>query len=142
MQLWMSGELQSDIGEAYRSARKEIESKINEYISSRSYGEGVQKWAFIAIIAPPRTTQYYPEVRKYWKRDRTAEFRILIDYEAFKRADPPGHRTLIAQALIASLQIATRMNIPNFDPVSLMQDVLNVARVHGWLSGDAGSFPG
>jgi len=60
MKIWMSGEIQSDIGESFRNARKLIEQAFNDHFVSEEYGSGLTEIAYLAII---RETDS-PDLRK------------------------------------------------------------------------------
>src|SRR5882757_8793876 len=99
MHLWMSAEVQLDVGDAYRLARNEIEAKINKALSTKDYGQGLRKLALIVIIRELDSPDY-GEVKRYSKRKLEAEFRLKIDHAAFKRASPLQQRGLIIGCLI------------------------------------------
>jgi hypothetical protein len=42
--LWISGEIQLDMDEEHRSARKDVEDAANVVFGSSNYGEGLNKW--------------------------------------------------------------------------------------------------
>jgi hypothetical protein len=77
MNIWMSGEIQDDVGYAFTQARNDVEGTLNAVVADRDYGNGVQKWAFIPIILP-REDERWGEIRKYHKRRKVVEFRLKI----------------------------------------------------------------
>jgi hypothetical protein len=48
--LWMSGEIQADVGDEFRLAMNEIQSSVNAVLSSFDYGNGLEEWAVIPMI--------------------------------------------------------------------------------------------
>ncbi len=102
MKLWMSGEIMGNIGDEYASARREINKEINQILSCHRYAEGIDEWAFLAIILD-LGYDAYPEVRRYHKSDKSFEFRLKIPHAEFKAADPNRQRGLIIEALLRSL---------------------------------------
>ena len=131
MQLWISGEIHSDVSDAYREARTEVEEAINAGLGS--WDPGIRQWQFIAIMLPPGLDGKYPEVHRYRRHDRTAEFRLRIELEAFKRADPTKRCALICEALLRSLELATKLEVPGFDVRGLRQRFISLASSHRWL---------
>lgn len=133
MKLWMSAEAWIDVSDTYRKARNQIEEAVNRALSDRDYGKGVRKWAFLAIMLPPDIQQDYPEVYKYHKSDKSVEFRLRVDLEAFKAGDESTHKRLICEALLHSLNMLDEKSLPYFDHKQLRSDFQSLAKQHGWL---------
>lgn len=131
MKLWMSGELQSDVADLHREARRIVETKLNESFTQRDYGGGLDKWIFIAMIlgadAPP-----YEEIKKYDGKKKTCEFRLRIDYPSFKSADTNQRAGLLCQALLECLNYLDAMNLRGVETEQIRADCLEVARSSGW----------
>jgi stress-induced morphogen len=98
MELWMSGEIQADVAEAYRSVRKLIESEINQELKLVSPVGRFHTWAFIAIIRSEEHPDY-SEVSKKDVRRRLLEFRLRINHNTFRNATAVGQRRLVYHAL-------------------------------------------
>jgi hypothetical protein len=128
----MSGELQEDVGEAYRVARNEIEAKLNARIATCDYGSGVTEWAFIAIILKPTIGQDYPEIQKYSKRKKEVEFRLKIDHDTFSKSSARQQRGLVWRALLTSVQLMRHLKIQDCDHEKLFADVENVGKQEQW----------
>lgn len=135
MKVWISGELQADIGEAFRVAANEIESTINTAIEDKDYGTGVVEWALIPTILNPQFERStgYNEIRRYWRKKRETEFRLKIDHASFKAADDLGRRRLILEMILQSIDDARRMKIPTFNLDRFAADVHEIGERHGWL---------
>lgn len=128
----MSGEIQSDIADEYRSARKDIESAANAVLGSSDYGDGINKWVLIAIIRDEDHPDF-DEVRKYQKKDRRFESRLKISHADFKTADAMVRRKLIVDALLRSVGEMRRLNIRNIDHAKLESDIRELASSKGWV---------
>lgn len=131
MVIWMSGELQADIDDAYRITRNEMESMINAAIADMDYGKNVMKWALIPIILNFEDPVYH-EVRKHHKARKVIEFRLKINHAAFKQADDLGKRKLIFQTILRSIDLARSMKLENFNLDRFEQDVRQVGLKNGW----------
>lgn len=132
MKFWMSEEVMSDVGSAYMDARKEVESFLNQRLSGKNYGEGLDELAFIGMVlsadGPP-----YKEVKKYTKKDKTAEFRLRIDHATFKSADERGQRSLIAEAVARAIALLPTLGIRGFDHENFERDFRTAVREKEWM---------
>ena len=129
--LWMSGEVQGDIGDAHRDARNEIESALATVLAAADYG-ALKEWAFLAIIIDDNFWAY-DEIKKYRKKAQEFEFRLEIDHAAFKAADAIGHRKLIMGSLLRSIDEMRKLVPKGIDYDRLECDVRAVATAKGWL---------
>jgi hypothetical protein len=50
MKLWISGEVDADIGDGFCQTMNEIEVIVNQLIEAKYYGEGLKSWDVIMII--------------------------------------------------------------------------------------------
>src|SRR5688572_20654783 len=83
MKFWFSGELDHRIGDPYRPVRARVEAKLNRMCEGRDYGDAVTRFAIIPVILAPEFLSGRPE-RRLWKRkERVADYRIIIDFESF-----------------------------------------------------------
>lgn len=136
MIIWMSGELQADVGEAYRIISRELERVINAPLKGIDYSVGqIVKWALIPIILSPRTERStgYAEVRKYHRKRRVIEFRLKIDHAPFKAADDLGKRRMIFAMILRSVEEARSMKLPPFDFDRFYHDLSEIGAKYGWL---------
>jgi hypothetical protein len=132
MDLWMSGEIQSDIGDDYRNARKDIVSITNDFLNGKEYGEGLKSWNYIAIIREIESEDYN-EVHKYNKRNKETEFRLKINYNIFRSADNKEKKKLICQSLVRSISILQDIGISNFDIKQFKDDIVKLYSDKGWI---------
>jgi hypothetical protein len=132
MRFWFSGEIEADVGEAYRPVRREIEQTLNEILSDVDYGPGVSKWAFLSIILAASHSAF-PEIRRYDPLTTVVEFRLWIDYRSFKDAGPTTQKQMFYARLLSSVDLATALGIPSFDLVRLKRDMVVIGRQKGWI---------
>lgn len=123
----------SDVGDDFREARKEVESLLNIRLSENDYGEGLEKLAFIGMILSPEGPSY-KEVKKYSKRDKTAEFRLRIDHAAFRNADKHEQRRLTVEAIARAIALLPTLGIRGFDDKKLEKDFRATVREKEWMA--------
>jgi hypothetical protein len=131
MKLWISGEIDVEVADAYRATRQLVEKAINARLAE--YGGAVNEWAFIGIIRQAGLGAGYPEIKRFDTKDRSLEFRLAIDLEAFKSSSDIRRASLLLESLLRSLSIARELTIPGLDIERLEQDVRAVAVENGWL---------
>jgi hypothetical protein len=98
MKIWMSGEIDADVADDYRRLRQAIESAINARLAAISVGDSVAELAFIPIITSI-ARGLNPEVAKFRKRQKEAEFRVIVDHTRFRLADEHLRRRILLDAL-------------------------------------------
>ncbi|MFH1932546.1 MAG: Imm44 family immunity protein [Pseudomonadota bacterium] len=123
IRFWMSGKIQSDVGDYYREASNIIEAVLNQYVEGENYGEGLKEWGFIAIILKSGFDEYYPEIKRYRKKKREVEFRLKINYKKFLKGNAETHLKLMAESVLRSFDLMREMNIKDFDLERLTSDV-------------------
>lgn len=121
----MSGEIQKEVYDAYRAARKTIEIRVNERLEGEDYGKGLEEWAYIAIIRAVDSDDY-PEIFKYSKRNKEAEFRLKINYNQFESGSPETQRKLISASLLRALKMMPEIGVKDIDYNRLMKDISQV----------------
>lgn len=122
MNFWSSSEVESDVADAHRQARKDLESSINHKIARKEYGSGVSKWALIYIVLSEKDVKY-PEVCRFQKKSKIVEFRLCVDYLAIRNGDELNHRKLLAATILRTLQLAKSMRLDDFDLEAFSADV-------------------
>ena len=133
MKLWMSGELQNDIAESYRQARKAVEAAVGEMLLPRDYGPGIAKLAFIAMIFGEHGPADFKEVKRYNRRDKSFEFRLRIDHDKFVSSSASDQCRLVCESLIRSLSLMKEMDVAGVDVAKLQADLEGVGRAKGWI---------
>jgi hypothetical protein len=130
--LWISGEIQADIGDDYHLGSNEVEEAINAALSGIDFGKGFNKLSLIPIVLEQDDPDY-DEVRRYHKADKDFEFRLKIQHAAFRAASPTGQRRLIVQSILRAVDEMKKMKIKNVDCEKLEQAIRDVAASKGWL---------
>src|SRR5690348_9459827 len=125
MHLWMSGEVQADVGDAHRSARQAVEQAVNERLKDCSLSVDFDEWAFISIILPHDHPDN-PELKKKHAKRKVLEFRLKISHQDFLNADQIGRIGLLIDALKRSVDLMTEFRVSPQDRAKLTT-VLNHA---------------
>lgn len=134
MKVWMSGEVQADISDAYRNVRNRVEASLNLALNELSYGAGLQEWDFIAIIRNDDSPMEYGEVNRYDSRNKSCEFRLKINHAQFKTGNTQTRTSMLCDGLLRSLSMLESMNVPDLDVSSLRRDFLAIAGGQGWIA--------
>ena len=140
MKLWMSGEVEADVGEALRHARAAVQAAVNDRLADTDYGGGVTEWTFITMISSGRIAPDQPEIKRYHRRDGSLEFRLRVNHTAFRAASSVGREQLLFEALRRSLDVIPALRVANFDVARLRSDVDAVGRERGWLVAETRSL--
>ena len=130
--IFLSGEIQGDVGDEYHVASNEVEAAINSGTDVPTYGGGFGGLFLVPIILPEDNPVYH-EVRRYTTKDRVFEFRLKISHAAFKAADAVGHRKLLVEMILRAVDEARKKKIKDIDYDKLEADIRRVAASKGWL---------
>jgi Immunity protein 44 len=109
MTFWFSGELDHRIADAYRPVRARVEAKLNARCGGRDYGDAVTKIAIIPMILSPEFLQGRPERRLWQRKQHSADYRTVIDFEKFRSgADAVRERLLVRNTMEAIRHLQKR----------------------------------
>jgi hypothetical protein len=126
MKLWISGEIQADIVDAFCDALREVEEAVNAVIEKQDYHLPLEGWDCIAII---RDDSVFEELTRYSKKKKDMDFRLKVDYAAFKAADARCQRVMLCGMLMRSLELLKTKGIAVGE---LETDFTRIAQEHGW----------
>jgi hypothetical protein len=110
MKLWMSAEIQADVSDAYREARKAVQEEVNHLLEGVSLAEKAEEWAFIAIILNEQSSGY-KEIAKRSEKGKTLEFRLKIPHSDFLAASPSQRIGLVFDALSRSIALMEKLGV-------------------------------
>jgi hypothetical protein len=131
VKLWIGGEIQADIGDAFRDARSSVERAINAEIETKHYDIPLSAWDVIAII---RDDTDFPEISKYSLKKNDMDFRLAIDHEAFKSGTRLEQQRLVYSMLLRSLSLLREKGISGSGIEHLTSDVIGLGQTQGWSS--------
>jgi Immunity protein 44 len=100
MKLWISGQVEAEIGDVFRHTMNEIENLVNDKIRKNDYGKGLSDWDIIFVILEEGSQDSF----KYDKRTTTSDIRINLNFQDFKSLDPRGRKKMFMDSLIISLE--------------------------------------
>lgn len=125
MEFFVSGELDIEIAELFRPIRQEVTTRLNDNLYENNYGAVIDKIALIPIVLSPRFLNQRTERRLVQWKTRTADYRLIIDYESFiKGTNEDRKRLLVTNLLVAVNDISRKSK--EFEGSKLQQDILNV----------------
>ena len=102
MKLWIGAEYSGDIGDVLRLTRNHVEDTLLEYLKDKEYEIKLDSWDVIIVLMEDDS---YSERTIYWPGRNDMDFRLKIDYEAFKNGDMLTRLQLIFDMLLRSLDI-------------------------------------
>ena len=123
MKLWMSGEVDSDVGDAFRITMNYVESQVNENIKFQEYGEVLNTWDVIMIIS----AEAGKETFRYNKKTAEYSVRMIIPHKDFKDGPRSRQIELFVVNLLRSLDhLASKGVHQNFSFRDLGRDILTL----------------
>lgn len=129
MNLWISGEIDSSVGNAFRETLPLVRSAVRQAISDVDYDIPLESWDCIAII---RNDDHFNEVTKYSKKKRDMDFRLRIDYKAFYEGDSRQRCKLFCDMLSRSLEKLKQLGVNGPEMDRLSHDFHNAVRLNNW----------
>lgn len=130
--IWISGEIQADVGDAFRLAANEVEETMNDTLNGRSFGDSFGRLCLIPILRMIDSPDY-DEIRKHHKKRQDFEFRLKIPHAVFKAASPLGQRRLVVQNILRAVAEMRKMRVKDVDCDKLEHAIREVAAAHDWL---------
>jgi len=131
MKFWFSAEVQEDVSDSLRRVQMAVERALNARLTG-GYGTAVDKWALISILRP-EIPDGWGEVFRYHRQRRVMEFRLMLDYEAFKSADTEQRTQMVLRSILRSFDLFPQLNVAGFDVERLRGELLEVATSEHWM---------
>ena len=125
MTFFISGEIDSEISDAFREIRKEIHPILNKYFSSRNYGSDIEEIGLIPIILGPRFTGH-KERRLVQHKEKSADYRLFINYDKFKNGSKQQRKILFLKNLIEAITDIDRKLKGKFEGEKLIKDIYKI----------------
>jgi hypothetical protein len=126
----MSGEVQADIADAYRFARRDVEQAVESALRERDYGAALARLSLISIILEDESG--FDEIKKYDKNKRQFEMRLKIPHQQFQAADAQFRRQMVAYTLLRAVKEMRALGVPGIDYERLESDVASAVASRGW----------
>src|SRR6266480_5059545 len=113
MKLWTSAELDADVAAKHQAASKLIKEAVNKRLKDHKFTSPWKSWDFISIIMSER--DFYDEVAKKSKKDKSLEFRLKIDHGKFLKASQKQANQMLIEALERSVEKMSNMDVTDAD---------------------------
>jgi hypothetical protein len=123
MTFWTSSELYKDIRKQFTPLSIWIEKELTARVQPLTLKTRAIQWALIYMISPEPYRSVFPEVVRWSSRRTVLEFRLLVDYDAFKRADEIGRFCLLLDCVRRSVELMTKLKVEESDRTSLLEAV-------------------
>lgn len=123
MKLWIGGEIQADIADSFRMARKTVEGLINNSLDQKKYALNLKAWDCIAVI---KDDSDFDEIVKYSPKKKEMDFRLKINYQEFKEGSNKIREKLIFNMLQRSLKLLKEKGFTDEEIDPLIIDVEQV----------------
>ena len=127
MKLWIGGEIEADVEESFRHARRDVQAAINDIISEKVYQVDLGGWDCIAII---RNDDCFDEICKYSKKTKEMDLRLKLDYKNFKSSSELERKQMLFAMLIRSLSILKEKGAIKD---GLLSDALLAGKSNRWV---------
>lgn len=132
MEIWIGAEMDKEVGNDFRGARSKVESSINEFLVNRRYATDVTEWALIVILRK-RIPEGWGEIAKFHRKTWVAEFRSIIDFQAFTRANANRQLLLIVRCLLQTFDKAPSIGVIDPGIANFKNDLTRFAAEKNWL---------
>mgnify|MGYP003429931519 CR=1 FL=1 len=130
MRFFISGELDSEIDSVFRPIRQEIEVRLNKELGGTSYGNSIEEIFLAPIILGPRfSTRAERKLLKH--KNKVADYRLVIDFEAFLNGTEQARKQLLLGNVLASVADISRKLGGKFEGEQLSQDIIALFEIQG-----------
>jgi hypothetical protein len=104
MKFWFSGEVDQRISEAFAPIMARVETKLNRMCEGRDYGDAVIELAIIPMILGPEHLSGRPERRLWQRKEQSADYRTIIDFESFRLGDDEQRERLLVANTVEAVR--------------------------------------
>lgn len=125
MKFWFSGEVDHRVSDDYRPVMKRVETRLNALCKDRDYGELITKIAIIPMILGPEHLAGRKERRLWQRKERSADYRTVIDFEAFQRGNAAERDRLLVENTLDAIRDLQRKAGASFLGQLLISDILS-----------------
>ncbi len=143
MKFYSTAEVYKTVSDKLMKLQNQIEHKINQFLENKNYGDGLEHWRYLSVINPPAIYEagFFPETKRYVKKEKSVEFRLRIDYEEMLKANEKEASKLICDSILRSVDIAESelkigknlIHIKDFDFQSFRNDLTHLFQQEGWI---------
>jgi hypothetical protein len=136
VRFFFSGEIDTLVYDLYFVTRPLVEKPLNESLGSRDYGPALINIGIIPIIMRPEWLGDRKERRLFQRKQRSADYRLFIDFERFRSGGLDDRVRLLLANVITAIEDLQRKAGRSFDGGALTADILSLfhyERADLWL---------
>ena len=126
MRFFFSGELDAEIADQYRVIRQEVEAALNDGLGDQDYGGVLNEIGIIPMILGPRFSEGRKERRLVKRDEKTADYRLFIDYKKWTAGSHSDRKRLLLENVLACVEDIDRKLKGGFNGKRLSQDILRL----------------
>ncbi|HEY6019510.1 MAG TPA: Imm44 family immunity protein [Candidatus Paceibacterota bacterium] len=123
MHFFISGEIDSEIGELFTPIMKEIELILNTNLYNKSYSAEIDEISLIPIILGPRFPDH-KERRLLKRKAKGADYRLHVDFNSFLNGSEQDRKILLIKNLLEAIADIKLKLKNSFDADSFKNDIL------------------
>jgi hypothetical protein len=132
MRIFVSGEIDGEIGDVFRKLLREIDEKFKP-LENKDYGSGYIFICIIPIIINPKRglfeKDFFKERKLIKRKLKEADIRLRTDSDKFFNADYEKKRLLLLENIIRSIRVIGDGSKSNFNSKKLIDDICNVFKI-------------
>src|SRR5512139_1870313 len=122
MHFFISGEIDSEIGELFTPIMIEIETILNTNLGNKSYSPELDDISLIPIILGPRFPDH-KERRLLKRKAKGADYRLHIDFNSFLNGSDQDRKILLVKNLLDAIADIKSKLKGGLDSESLKNDI-------------------
>src|SRR3954462_12565430 len=104
MRFFFSGEIDAEVADQYRVIRKEVEAALNDELTDQDYGGVLDEIGIIPMILGPRFSEGRKERRLVKRGEKTADYRLFINYEDWTGGSQDDRKRLLLENVLACIE--------------------------------------
>jgi len=130
MRFFFSGAVAKEAAENYGPFITELQNMVNISIQGKDYGSALDEIGIIPNILDLETWagMVYKDRKLFQKKKKEADYRLMIDYNSFVKADKKGKQKLFIENMIKVVRDLGRKikSKEEFDAEKLEKDILEL----------------
>src|SRR5947208_3702951 len=123
MRFFIAGEVDTAVADAWRESSRPVEVRLNAALAERQYGPAIQSIGIIPMILRPEWQHGRPERKLLRGKDRDADYRTIIDFEAFRQGSAEARERLIVANIVDAVRDLNRKARGTFNGEALVADI-------------------
>lgn len=128
MEFWFSGEIDHRVNDLFSPVQNRVEARLNAICRDRQYGDAIIKIAIIPMVLGPEFLVGRPERRLFQRKQRSADYRTIIDFEAFRNGDEELRKRLLIENTLDAIRDLQRKAGASFLGNELISDIVTEFR--------------